>query len=142
MSDVLARREAVARICEDAATSVIDRVVREASAAANTFGLSTERATRYGEEIKGTLPIAFEAMCMPDGTARDARIGDVARLVRGVSEGHHIPRIVERGLVAIAYRITREVIRRRAAQTPFTPDELEAEFVTFGELLEQRLFDL
>ncbi|HEY6958691.1 MAG TPA: hypothetical protein VI814_07700 [Candidatus Limnocylindria bacterium] len=140
MSDVLARREAVARICEDAATSVVDRVVREASAAANVFGLSSERATRYGDGIKATLPVAFEAMCMPDGPARDARIADVARLVRAVTDTHHIPRIVERGLVAIAYRITREVIRRRASQTAFGPDELESEFVAFGEQLEARLF--
>ncbi len=43
---VLARRATIVRICEDAATAVIDRVVAEASAAANTFGLSAERATR------------------------------------------------------------------------------------------------
>jgi hypothetical protein len=140
MSDVLARREAVARICQDAATSVIDRVVREASAAASVFGLSSERATRYGDGIKATLPAAFEAMCMADGPERDARIADVARLVRDVSDTHHIPRIVERGLVAIAYRVTREVIRRRADQTAFAPSELEAEFVAFGDKLEARLF--
>lgn len=140
MSDVLPRREAVARICQDAATSVVDRVVREASAAANVFGLSSDRAARYGDEIKATLPVAFGAMCMADGPERDASITALARQVRDVSEAHRIPRIVERGLVAIAYRITREVIRRRAGQTAFSADELEAEFVDFGEQLEARLF--
>ncbi len=59
-----------------------------------------------------------------------------------MSDANHIPRIVERGLVAIAYRITRELIRRRAAGTTFGPDELEAEFVAFGDRLQQQLFAL
>ena len=139
---VVARRRAVARICDDAATSVIDRVVSEANAAANVFGLSPERATRYGEQIKSTLPTAFDAMCMADGPERDARIAEVARLVRSVTDANHIPRIVERGLVAIAYRVTREIVRRRASQTPFGPDELEQEFVDFGARLDARLFSL
>ena len=58
---------------------------------------------------------------------------------RSVSDGHHIPRIVERGLVVIAVRIAREVIRRRAAEHGFTPDELEKEFVSFADQLEDRL---
>ena len=138
---ILARRAAVVTICEDAATSVIDRVVLEASKAANMFGLSPERATRYGDSIKSTLPTAFDAMKLADGPARDAQIDDVARRVRAVTDSNHIPRIVERGLVAIAYRVTREVIRRRASQTAFSADELEGEFVAFGERLERRLFD-
>jgi len=138
---ILARRAAVARLCEDAATSVVDRVVSEATAAANLFGLSPDRGTRYGAEIKATLPTAFDAMRLPDGDEREARIGDLARMVRGVTDANHIPRIVERGLVAIAYRVTREVVRRRASQTPFTADELEAEFVAFGARLDRHLFE-
>lgn len=139
---VLARRDAVARICDAAAGSVVDRVVREASNAANMFGLSPERASGYADGIKATLPLAYAAMRMPDGSERDAAIDDTARRVRAVSESAHIPRIVERGLVAITYRITREVIRRRADGTGFSPDELEREFVLFGELLQQRLFSV
>ena len=65
---------------------------------------------------------------------------NLAAMVRGVSEQNHIPRIVERGLVAIAVRIAREVVRRGAAGRGFTPDELEREFVMFADLLEDRLF--
>lgn len=137
---MLARRAALVEICERAATSVIDRVVSEASRAANTFGLSRDGAARYAEGIRETLPLAFAAMALPDGSERDAQIARLAAMVRGVSEHSHIPRLVERGLVAIAVRIAREVVRRGAAERGFTPDELEREFVAFADSLEDRLF--
>ena len=136
---VLARRAALVAICEPAANGVIDRVVDEAVHAAGRFGLTRERANAYTAGIKDTLPRAFEAMKMPDGLERSAHIDALAQAVRGVSDAHHIPRIVERGLVVIAVRIAREVIRRRAAEHGFTPDELEKEFVSFADQLEDRL---
>jgi hypothetical protein len=136
---VLARRAAVVTICETAANSVIDRVVDEALHAAGRFGLTRERANEYTAGIQQTLPRAFAAMKMPDGLERSAAIDGVAAAVRAVSDAHHIPRIVERGLVVIAVRIAREVIRRRAPEQGFTPEELESEFVSFAQLLEDRL---
>ena len=137
---VLARRAAVVDICQTAANTVIDRVVSEASRAANMFGISRDGAARYGEGIRQTMPLTFEAMALADGSERDAQIARLAAMVRGVSEQHHIPHIVERGLVSIAVRIAREVVRRGAAARGFTPDELEREFVSFADALEGRLF--
>jgi hypothetical protein len=137
---VPARRAAVVAICEPAAHTVVDRVVDEAVRAANIFGLTRERATGYADGIYTTLPPAFEAMRMPDGPERDARIRELANTVRAVSETHHIPRLVERGLVAIAIRVAREVVRRGAPDQGFTADELEREFVSFTDQLEDRLF--
>jgi len=136
---ILARRAAVVAICEPAANAVIDRVVDEAVHAAGRFGLTRERANEYTAGIKETLPRTFEAMKMPDGLERSAAVDEVAAAVRAVSDEHHIPRIVERGLVVIAVRIAREVIRRRAEDHGFTPAALEHEFVSFAELLEDRL---
>jgi len=136
---ILARRAAVVAICEPAANAVIDRVVDEAVHAAGRFGLTRERANEYTAGIQQTLPRAFEAMKMPDGLERSAAVDEVAAAVRAVSDEHHIPRIVERGLVVIAVRIAREVIRRRAEDHGFTPAALEHEFVSFAELLEDRL---
>jgi hypothetical protein len=118
---------------------VIERVVNEAVAAASIFGLTRERADRYAAGIQSTLPPAFEAMQLPDGPERSARIDALATSVRGVSDDHHVPRIVERGLTSIAVRIAREVIRRRAVERGFTPEELEAEFIAFADRLEDRL---
>lgn len=137
---VLARRAAVAAICDVAARSVIERVVNEAVAAANLFGLTRERANAYADGIRSTLPETLVTMQLPDSPERTAGIDRLARQVRAVSESHHIPRIVERGLTAIAVRTTRELIRRRAHEHGFTPEELEAEFVAFADQLEGRLF--
>lgn len=139
---VLARRAAVATICEAAARSVIERVVGEAAAAANLFGLTHDRAQAYGDGILSTMPAVLSAMRMPDSPEREEAIGQLARDVRSVSRSHHIPPIVERGLTAIAVRIAREVVRRGAAQQGFKAEELEREFVAFADQLEARLFTL
>lgn len=137
---IVARREALVAICEPAARSVIDRVVDEAVHAAHIFGLTRERADGYAEGINATLPLVWGAMKMPEGVERRRSIGELAVAVRAVSESNHIPRIVERGLVAIAIRIAREVVRRGAVAKGFTPDELDGEFIAFADLLEDRLF--
>lgn len=135
-----ARRAAVVAICEPAARSTIARVVDEAVKAATIFGLTRERADTYADGILSTLPLAFEAMAMVDGPERSARIRQLAAAVRAVSDSHHVPNLVERGLVAIALRIAREVVRRGAERQGFTPDELEREFVAFADQLEDQLY--
>jgi hypothetical protein len=137
---VLARRAALVAICEPAAHTVIDRVVDEAVRAATIFGLTRERASAYADGIYATLPPAFEAMALADGPDRTARIRTLAIAVRAVSESHHIPKLVERGLVAIAVRIAREVVRRGAPAQGFTADEMERELVSFTDRLEDQLF--
>jgi hypothetical protein len=59
--------------------------------------------------------------------------------VRAISDQNHIPRIVERGLTAIAVRLAREVIRRRADEQGFTPDELDRDLTAFADDPETRL---
>lgn len=135
----LARRAAVVAICEPAARSVIARVTDEAVNAANIFGLTRDRANSYADGVLSTLPTAFDAMRLPDGPERDASLDALAAKVRGVSDAHHVPGIVERGLTKIAVRIAREVVRRGAPAQNFTPDELEREFVEFADQLEARL---
>ncbi|HKW78541.1 MAG TPA: hypothetical protein VJQ09_05520 [Candidatus Limnocylindria bacterium] len=137
---VMAKRAALVAICERAANGVVDRVVGEASNGASAFGLSGDGARHYGDGIRSTLPLAFEALGMPDGPEREARIRALAGSIRAVSERNHIPRIVERGLTAIAVRISREVIRRQSADRGFTPDELDREFTRFTDEMEMRLF--
>ena len=79
-------------------------------------------------------------MALPDGPERDGRISGLASSVRNVSGAHHIPNLVERGLVKIAVRIGREVVRRGAERRGFTPDELEQEFGAFADRLENELY--
>ncbi len=137
---VLARRKAVVAICERAANGVIDRVVAEASRAADKLGLDASGAVRYGEGIRSTMPQFFDAMAMPNGPDREARIVALAGQVRAISDQSHIPRIVERGLTAIALRLAREVIRRQSEEQGFSPDDLDREFTAFADKLEARLF--
>jgi hypothetical protein len=136
----MVRRAAVVAICEPAARSTVARVVDEAVRAASIFGLTRERADAYADGILSTLPLAFEGMAMADGPERTARTRQLAAAVRAVSDSHHIPSLVERGLVSIALRIAREVVRRGAERQGFTPDELEREFVAFAHELEDALY--
>jgi len=137
---VLARRAATADICLSASSTVVERVVSEAARAANLLGFGREAATRYGEGIRETLPFAFQTMALPDGSEREAGLARLAAMTRGVSEQNRIPQIVERGLVAIAFRVARELVRRGAPAKGFTPDELEHEFMAFADQLEGLLF--
>src|SRR2546426_12429922 len=93
---VLARRKAVVAICERAANTVIDRVVGEASRAADMLGLDAASAHRYGEGIRSTMPQFFEAMAMSDGPEREARILALAGQVRAISDHDHMPNTVAR----------------------------------------------
>ena len=137
---LLARRRATADICVGASSTVVDRVVSEATRAANLLGFGRDAAKRYGDGIRETLPLAFETMALPDGSEREAGLARLAVMVRGVSEQNRIPQIVERGLVAIAFRVAREIVRRGAPDKGFTPDELEKEFVAFADQLETLVF--
>jgi len=137
---ILLRRAAVVAIYRRAAGGTVDRIAREAASAASTFGLTPDRVVGYGERIRAILPLGFDAMASPDGPERTAKIDELARSVRGISDQHNVPRLVERGLVALAVRIGREVVRRGAQEQGFTPDELDSECTTFMRLLEGRLF--
>ena len=136
----MARRIATAEICRDATNTVVDRVVSEATRAANLLGFGGDAASHYGDGIRETLPFAFGLMELPDGSEREAGITRLASMVRGVTEQNHIPQIVERGLVAIAFRVARETVRHNAAAKGFTADELEHEFMEFADQLEGLLF--
>lgn len=103
---VLARRAATADICLKASNTVTERIVSEATRAANLARLRTGRRATLRRRYPG--------------------------------EPH--PHIVERGLVAIAFRVARELVRRGAPEKGFTPDELEQEFIAFADQLEGLLF--
>src|SRR2546430_12409837 len=92
---VLARRAAVVDICQTAANTVIDRVVSEASRAANMFGISRDGAARYGEGIRQTMPLTFESMAVADGSGRDALIAPLAGMARGESAQSHSPHMAQ-----------------------------------------------
>ncbi len=87
-----------------------------------------------------TLPLANDAICEIDEAARRRKIEALCTAVRAVSDEHRIPRIIERGLTAIAVRLSRQAIRHGAAGTGYGADELETEFVAFAEELEAALF--
>jgi len=137
---VLRRRAAVVAIYQRAAAATVDRVAHEATSAASALGLTADRVAGYGDRIRAILPLAFDAMSSPDGPERSAKTDELARGIRGISDQHNIPRLVERGLVALAVRVGREVVRRGAQDQGFTPDELDAEYTAFARLLEGRLF--
>src|SRR5437899_3211298 len=119
------RRIALAKLFDQVAMEMVDRVVLEAVRASTFFGLRGSAARRYGERIRALLPAALDVLTEPTAAARDHKLDDLVSSVRKISEEHHVPRIIERGLVSIAFGAARHLVRERAASTDFTADDLE-----------------
>jgi len=136
------RRAALATIFETVASQMVERVVAEAVRASNLLGLTGEVAERYGRSIRAILPSALQALVEPDPAERDRKLEAVVVSVRQVSELHHVPAIIERGLVSIAFGFARRLIRERAGPSGFTADELDAEFTAFRTDFEKKLRQL
>jgi hypothetical protein len=134
------RRAALATIFDGVATQMIERVVAEAVRASNFFGLTGDVAERYGRSIRATLPSALNALVEPDPVERDQKMEVVVASVRRVSEEHHVPAIIERGLVSIAFGFARRLISQQAGRSGFTADELDEEFIAFRNEFERKLF--
>jgi hypothetical protein len=134
------RRQALATVFDTVATEMIERVVAEAVRASNFFGLTGEVAERYGRSIRATLPPALEALVESDLVERDRKLEAVVERVRQVSNEHHVPAIIERGLVTIAFGFARRLIRQRDAPPGLTSEDLDDEFIAFKEEFERKLF--
>ena len=132
-------RAALADSFDEIATQMVERVVAEAVRAANFFGLTAGGAERYGENVRATFPLALDAMRESDPAERDRKLAALAASVRGVSVAHHVPRIIERGLVSIAFGVARGPILDRATRTGLSRAELDAELQRFREGLEGKL---
>jgi hypothetical protein len=139
--DPAARRRALATVFDQVATEMVERVVAEAVRAANFFGLSGEVAQRYGQSIRATLPAALDALTEPTAAERDRKMGELVARVRSVSDEHHVPRIVERGLVNIAFGLARRLVHDRTAASGFTAEDLDSELMAFRSEFEQKLFE-
>lgn len=132
-------RAALADSFDAIATQMVERVVAEAVRASNFFGLTAGRAERYGESVRATFPQALDAMRETDAGQRERKIAELAANVRAVSVAHHVPRIIERGLVSIAFGVARGPIVDRASRSGFARDDLDNELRVFREALEAKL---
>ena len=122
--DRIRRRGALAAIFEDTANSIIDRIAGE-GARAGGFSVTPEFMRGYAEGIRSVLPGALDAVREADPALQAAKLDGVAASIRGVSDAHHVPRLIERGLMVVGFRFASEVVRRRAQDHGFTPEELE-----------------
>ena len=138
--DVRARRAAIATIFVEVTTKVVDRVVTEAVRTSDFFGLRGAGGALYGAGIRAVMPLALDTFLEPDEAERDRKLGTLVVGVRAVSEEHHVPRLVERGLVSLAFGFAREVLRRRSTQTAFTFEQLEPELRAFQVAFEAKLY--
>jgi len=134
------RRIALAHLFEHVATEMVDRIVTEAVRASAFFGLSGARAAGYGQRIRALMPVALDVLTEPTAEARDRKMDELVSSVRQVSLEHNVPRIIERGLVSIAFGAARHLVRERAASTGFTDAELNEELTAFRGAFEERLF--
>jgi hypothetical protein len=130
---------ALAAIFEETADSIVDRVAGEAARASGLTSLAAEFVGRYTLAVRGVLPAALEAVREPDPALQASKLDGVAASIRAISEAHHVPRLIERGLMVVAFRIVGEVVRRNASTHGFTPEHLDEELKVFQEELEQRL---
>ena len=120
---------------------MIDRVVAEAVRASSFFGLSGELAQRYASSIQATLPLALDALTEPDPAGRDRKLDALAANVRRVTDEHHVPRMIERGLVSLAFGFARTLMSQHAEGSGFTAEELDRELVAFRDDFEAKLFE-
>ena len=134
------RRIALARLFEQVATEMVDRVVSEAERASTFFGLRGTAVSRYGERIQALLPAALDVLTEPTAATRDQKMDELVANVRGVSDEHNVPRIIERGLVSIAFGVAGHLVRNKAASTDFTAEELDEELDAYRKAFEERLF--
>jgi hypothetical protein len=130
---------ALAAIFEEAADSIVDRIAAEAARASGLTSLAAEFLGRYTVAIRGVLPAALDAVREPDPAMQASKLDGVAASIRAVSEAHHVPRLIERGLMVVAFRIVSEVVRRGAVARGSTPEELDGELKVLQGELEQRL---
>jgi hypothetical protein len=135
------RRVALAVAFDRVATQMVERVVAEAVRASSFFGLSGDVAKRYGQSIEASLPFALETLTEPTADGRRRKMAELVTRVRGISNDHHVPRIIERGLVGIAFAVARRAIRDGADRSGFTADDLDTEFMAFRIEFEAALFD-
>lgn len=131
---------ALAGAFDRVATEMVERVVAEAVRASNFFGLSGDTARAYGRNIEATLPLALETLTEPVPDERQRKMRELVGRVRGISDDHHVPHIIERGLVGIAFGVARRLVRDRVDGSGFTADDLDAEFVAFRGEFEAELF--
>jgi hypothetical protein len=134
------RRIALAHLFEQVATEMVDRVVSEAVRASTFFGLRGSAVSRYGERIQALLPSALDVLTEPTETARDQKMDELVANVRMVSDEHHVPRIIERGLVSIGFGVAGHLVRDKAASTGFSADELDEELDAYRMAFEEKLF--
>lgn len=135
------RRIALAAVFERVAVVMVNRVVVEAVRASNFLGMGGGIAERYGNSIKTILPAALETLKEPVAAERDRKMRVLVAQVRSISNDHRIPRIIERGLVSIAFGSVRRLVREDAEGSGFSADDLDAEFVAFRKEFESKLFE-
>jgi hypothetical protein len=136
--ETMRRRLALAAICEEAANSIIDRIAGEGVSASES-SLTPDFMRRYADAIRGAIPATLDAVREPDPAVQAAKLDAVAASIRAVSDSHHVPRLVERGMMVVGFRFAGEVVRRRAQGSGFTPDQLHDELKWLQEELEHRL---
>src|SRR5947209_17441244 len=65
------RRIALAKLFDQVAMEMVDRVVSEAVRASTLFGVRGSAAARYGERIRTLLPADWYVLTQPTAPARD-----------------------------------------------------------------------
>ena len=118
---------------------MVDRVVAEAIRAASFLGLKGDVAEGYGARIRAILPGALDALMESDPVPRARKLESIVADVRRVSEEHRVPRMIERGLVSIAFGFARALIWQQGGRDGFTSGDLDQELVAFRDAFEATL---
>ena len=132
------RRAALGAIFRETADAIVDRVASE-GARASGLRLAQDFVRKYSEGIRETLPAALDAVAETDPALQATKLDGLAASIRAVSDRHHVPHLLEKGLLAVAFKVASELVRRRAEGQGFTADELDAELSWIRNELERRL---
>lgn len=136
--EALRRRTALVRILDRRAEPILSGIVSDSLRAADFAGLGRSVATRYVARVRAALPVCVAALGADD-PERERILADNATVVRDlVAEG--VPPSVQRGLVALGFKVAGSIARDGARVHGFAPDELEDELIAFRRELEARFF--
>ena len=128
------RRTALAAVIHDRMTELLDQLIPEAVRAS---GLG-ERLNGYRQGADESMRIGLAALAADD-EEREALLDRLAANMEVSTRDHHIPAIVERGLVSIGLRWALTQVREHAPEQGFAPAELEQEYLIFRGAFEEKL---
>ena len=118
----------------DRTTELLGQLIPEAVRAS---GLDQDIVDGYRSGSDESMRIGLQAL-EADDEERDALLDHLIARIQITTREHHVPAIVERGLVSVGLRWALTQVRERAPEYGFASAELEEEYKEFRDAFEEK----